>query len=841
MDSTHLHRFLPGLCVLGLLMLALGGVHALRAEPENLQTPATAAKQPNADPGSIPRTAVDQYGDPLPDGVLSRLGTVRFRHSSAITAVAFDPRGQEVITASQDRMVNCWDLGTGVLRRQFRIEGNSIICVVFAPNGKMIAAGDFQEQSWLRQESTLNELRALREHVGGFQTLFSPDSRMLASVGDGNTIAIWETTSGKELHRIRGHDDSVYTLAFAPGGQIIATAGMAKTIRLWDTRTGEEVQRLDGVRKPVVTLAFSPDGKTLASGGKEAKVRFWDLATHKEVRQIPVQAQVVSDVAFTRDGKMVAVASREDADNGENHRGGVELFDASNGMRVRRIAGPRRNIEQVEFSPDGKTLVATGGNDTALHLWEVATGRELGPSNAHRGAVVEIAVAPDNRTVATAATDNTVRIWDAFTSRHLQRVDGSRVWFCDKGDTLLTIVDGEERSLVSWDVVTGREKLRQNLPSCNPSTAGLSADGSTLALEGPEHSIRLWDVSAGKELGRLVGHDKDLIGRVVFSPDGKKLASASFHQKLVFVWDLPTRRVERRFEAEPFCVAFSPDGRLLAAIGETHGMLIWDVATGVQIHRLTDLKIPWDSANEFRFSRDMRMVVLRAMCGEIWLVETATGRIRRKFETFPRWASSACLSPNGRLLIAGASDTTALVWDLRGNQAKPAALSTNTLASLWDDLASEDASLAYDAIGKLVTAADQCVPFLRSRMKPVAKPDEVRIASLIAKLDNDDFEIREKALEELAGLGEAALPALRKALSATTSLEVRRRAGLLLEPWDRPTPVPEQLRLLRALEVLEYIGTAEARAVLETLARGEPQARLTNEAQVVLKRWGDSR
>jgi hypothetical protein len=209
MASTFLHRFRPHLCFLALLMLALGGAHTLRAEPENLQTPAAAAKQNNADQGVNQRPGLDQFGDPLPAGVLSRLGTVRFRHSSGITAVAFDPSGKEMITASLDHTVNRWDLATGAVRSRFRLLPSlkagiqrspaDFLCLALAPDGKTIAAGDSSGQIWLLEGSTLKELRTLKAHASAIPALcFLSDGRTFVSGGTVKTLAVWETATGKQ-------------------------------------------------------------------------------------------------------------------------------------------------------------------------------------------------------------------------------------------------------------------------------------------------------------------------------------------------------------------------------------------------------------------------------------------------------------------------------------------------------------------------------------------------------------------------------------------------------------------------------------------------------------------
>jgi hypothetical protein len=124
---------------------------------------------------------------------------------------------------------------------------------------------------------------------------------------------------------------------------------------------------------------------------------------------------------------------------------------------------------------------------------------------------------------------------------------------------------------------------------------------------------------------------------------------------------------------------------------------------------------------------------------------------------------------------------------------------------------------------------------LRRQLRP-ASADPGRITALIADLDSDRFGVREKATAGLEGFGELAEPLLRKALAGQPSLEARRRIGRLLEKLSGPVTVPEQRRALRALEVLEAIGSPEARQVLRGLLKGAPEARLTREARGSLER-----
>jgi hypothetical protein len=164
-----------------------------------------------------------------------------------------------------------------------------------------------------------------------------------------------------------------------------------------------------------------------------------------------------------------------------------------------------------------------------------------------------------------------------------------------------------------------------------------------------------------------------------------------------------------------------------------------------------------------------------------------------------------------------------------------AELTPADLASLWNALAA-DARRADEAVRRLAAAPKQSVPFLQARLHPVAVLEPKRIDRLLADLDSEQFEVREKATQELQQLGERVEERLKQVLKERPALEVRRRIEELQKRIDEHFLVPEALRQLRALACLEYAGTTEARAVVESLSRGAGDARLTREAKAAIQR-----
>jgi hypothetical protein len=168
---------------------------------------------------------------------------------------------------------------------------------------------------------------------------------------------------------------------------------------------------------------------------------------------------------------------------------------------------------------------------------------------------------------------------------------------------------------------------------------------------------------------------------------------------------------------------------------------------------------------------------------------------------------------------------------------RPLALSPAEANRRWNDLASEDASRAYRAQCVLGAAPRLAVDLLGQRLRRAVAPAPERIARLLRDLDSDRFAVRREAAAELAKLGDLAWSALRQAHKKAASLEVRRRLDLLLARLNGPVTLPEQLRALRAVELLEFVGGGGEK-VLRDLARGAAGARLTQEAVLALKRLG---
>jgi hypothetical protein len=190
----------------------------------------------------------------------------------------------------------------------------------------------------------------------------------------------------------------------------------------------------------------------------------------------------------------------------------------------------------------------------------------------------------------------------------------------------------------------------------------------------------------------------------------------------------------------------------------------------------------------------------------------------------------------GRRVFTPLTDGTGLVWDFAPAPTTGGKPDEKQLAACWADLRDEPAK-AYAAVWRMADASPEVVvPFLGRHLRPEAAPDPARLRQLIADLNSDTFRVREKAAKELEDLGHAAAPALRKALAERPPAETVQQIERLLARKPDVASRPDQLRRLRAMQVLERLGTADARQILSDLAAGLPLAAETKEAQAALAR-----
>jgi WD40 repeat protein len=697
----------------------------------------------------------------------------------------------------------------GVNQALFFTPGGKQFAMIVTTTNQESGANGFNVRLW--DAATGKKLRDIGGHAEMISGVhFAPDGASVALVTNNQSVKVHDLTTGKEKYALAAAvNTAVMSVLFAPDSRTLAVANADHTIQLYDAAKGELRHDLKGSENRLgvtgysLVLAFSTDSKTLAAGGSSV-IRLWDAATGKEIH--PVRAGHegnLNALVVAANGKLVATAGVDNS---------VRLWDPASGKELRHITGPSvdgialinafgmvpPSDVRVAFSNDSRYL-GIGWTDGSIDLWDVQTGKRVHQLKAHQLPIVSLAFAPNGKMLASGALDGRALWWDVATGKML-RVIAGRPLAEDGPELPPGAVTGFDASLIAM-APDGR-----TLAVASQDIGGYAIGLYETATFQLRRKLRLKPEAApNAQLALLVGGNAvnpfmsaGLPGpsALRFTPDGKGLLwTSGMTTRLV---DVAKGKEIRRFGGQDDTVngiAMSPDGKLLAGASGDGTVQFWDVASGTVLGALTGHRGP---------------------------------------------VSSVAFTPDGQAVLTGGADTTALLWDvprfLEDTRLAPKDLVDERLGALWKTLGSENSQEAFEALHQIQAAPKQAIALLRACIKPAPPANTERISRLVADLESDRFEVRKLATLSLEKLGELSESALRKRLADSPPLEVRQRIEHLLDKLAGPITDPERLRAHRGLEILEQIATPEAKAVLQALARGAPEARLTQEAKEALER-----
>lgn len=517
----------------------------------------------------------------------TRTIVARFQHPGAwwVSQVALSPDCRVLATveyAGDKGQARLWSLETKQLLWSLPTAPRSGLArgkLRFLPDGRLLAVG--QSDGHLRLiDRTTGEVRTdippptPESYLAALA--FTPDGKqVLTGYSEPDTnIYVWSLPTGERTGQLTGHYSSVYSLGFFPDGQTFASASGDGTIRLWDMVGRREIRRWVGQAGEVFALVTLPDGKTLVSGGQDGRVCLWNSDFKRRQDSTRSIAANARDFAFAPTSRQVLTVTRQ---------GWIEVWDTSNLQPVANLAplGASNLCLAVAF-PAGRTWLAAGTEGGWVNVWDItypAQPQRVASFKAHDGGIAALRFDRHGQVLMSAAfgpgewvpaSPGNFKAWDTSSWRERPefRVGSQQVAYLPDAH-LLTVRRGPVGiDFGVRDLLTGQERLIRT--GHKHTLAGLvfSPDGRWLASGSFDGTIKLWEVGPWRCAATLMGS----VGDIAFSPDSQRLVAASNPVKL---WDLGTGRELGTLASSSVAAAFSPDGNTIAVRDRTGAIQLW--------------------------------------------------------------------------------------------------------------------------------------------------------------------------------------------------------------------------------------------------------------------------
>jgi WD40 repeat protein/serine/threonine protein kinase len=551
--------------------------------------------------------------------------------------------------------------------RTFARQNSHFTCVAYAPDGKRMASGAGDGSAVIWNPDTGTSILALPTQEKAVRGIaFSPDGTRVIMGTEANNLLVCNASTGHVIYAIPGHTKMVCGVACSPDGAQVATASEDQTVKLWDLKDGSPKRTLTGHTAKVTCVAFSPDGGKVASASDDSTVRIWDAATGDLKQTLTQPDHPFTSVAFSPDGSRLAAATGLARNPIQPDPNFIHVWDVATGKEVVTLTSATGDIFCFAFHPKGDRIVS-GSRDQVVRLWDLATGQKVQSFHGHAAYVNGVAFSPDGHRIASVGgnywseAENTIKIWDADDRAEPITLPSSSycVAFTPDGRRIAAY-DLDESTITLWDAVSGTKVHSLKEATGDAEGLAISPDGKLLATGAYDGGVRLWNAETGDPI-RTFPRQSGWISGLTFSPDGTYLAVAGRFGGVTLLnvkSGAAVANLAGSFKSS-MGVSFNHDGKLLASAHGDGTVRIWDVQTACEIR---SIKAHSDAARSVAFHPNGVELATASDDHTVKIWNSSTGELVKVLNGHREKVICVVYTPDGSRLASASWDGTVKVW-----------------------------------------------------------------------------------------------------------------------------------------------------------------------------------
>ncbi len=621
-----------------------------------------------------------------------------------VNDIAWSPDGKRVVIANADGVFQVWDAITGqlVLTHYDSERATKIFVLGWSADGKRIISTSMYGNTALVWDAATGKTLITFNNPDRSYPLIaslSYDGQYIA-IGSGSVLQLWDTSTGKQVSAFDTKTKRINYIEWSPDDSLIATINAMKSAdgqseydiaQVWRAMAGTQACTYHNTStSPIDHLAWSPDNRRIVSisgsglSGNPVIAQIWDATSCVPVLSLRGTPGQASDLRWSPDGTYIVSWENYQAQSPTYQSGReAQVWDAATGKL--HFTTVDHGITSVAWSLDGRQI-AVAGQQMKMQVLDAATGQAIITyQDAENQNIVTLS--PNGQLFASVGEDRTT-IWEASAAHRItsiavrHQVENAITWSPDSKQ--LAAEDGARLNVGFWDAATGGDSFgdlqiyHEDLflfNYRNATTVAWSPDGTHVAdawfpkftYGSPGYKVYVWvnyPVMCGLDVDCPVsgGSHTDSITSVAWSPDSKRIASASL-DKTVLIYDVAHQKdlvFYRGHTDVVTAVAWSPDGKYIASGSADKTIQIWDAASG---QRVLTLSGHTGAVTAVAWSPDSKLVVSGSEDGTVRVWDAVHGNLMLTYRGHRGVVMAVAWSPDGNHIASAGADTTVQVWD----------------------------------------------------------------------------------------------------------------------------------------------------------------------------------